>query len=302
MNDMTLGQKIRELRLSKQMTQKELAGDFITRNMLSQIENDSATPSMKTMDYLAATLGKPIGYFVDKGHSEINLSHLIGQLIESNDAGDYEVSIRLLDEELINNPKWAENKIIMDLYVNSHLYLTNRYMASGDYDKAQEALDKILGYKDHLLWMSDIYLYKVYDLLAECLSQLNELDAARTYYGMGKSLIDKLVAGREVQSLYIRLMDGDTETIVEDLATRDTSAYDPYSLARYHMIVGASLYRNEKFSQAIDYLEKALTYYENETHPSVTILLYEQLSKCYSELDDYKKAYDYLQLAQAPKP
>ncbi len=60
---MTLGQKVRELRLSKQMTQKELAGDCITRNMLSQIENGSATPSMKTMEYLAGKLEKPLGFF-----------------------------------------------------------------------------------------------------------------------------------------------------------------------------------------------------------------------------------------------
>ena len=44
---MTLGQKIREARQSKGMTQKELVGDYITRNMLSKIENDSAIPSDK---------------------------------------------------------------------------------------------------------------------------------------------------------------------------------------------------------------------------------------------------------------
>lgn len=301
MHDMTLGQKIRELRLSKQMTQKELAGDFITRNMLSQIENDSATPSMKTISYLAASLGKPIGYFVDKGHSEINLSHLMMQLIESNEAGDYESSIELLDKELINNPKWAENKIIMDLYVNSHLYLTSRYMDMGAFEKAQSALNKILDHKGHLLGMSDIYLYRIYDLLAETSSQLNDLDAARDYYGLGKTMIDKLVAAREVQSLYIRLMDGDTEAIVEELSTRDTSTYDPYSLARYRMIVGASLYRTDQFTSAISYLEQALSFYKNEPNSGVTLLLYEQLSKCYSELEEYKKAYDYLQLAQASK-
>ena len=37
---MKLGEKIKKLRTSKLMTQSELAGDMITRNMLSQIEND----------------------------------------------------------------------------------------------------------------------------------------------------------------------------------------------------------------------------------------------------------------------
>ena len=54
---MTLGQKIREARQSKGMTQKELVGDYITRNMLSKIENDSAVPSVRTLEYLAGALG-----------------------------------------------------------------------------------------------------------------------------------------------------------------------------------------------------------------------------------------------------
>ena len=61
---MTLGQKIKEVRLSRSMTQRELVGDAITRNMLSKIENDSATPSMRTLEYLAKALGVPASYFL----------------------------------------------------------------------------------------------------------------------------------------------------------------------------------------------------------------------------------------------
>ena len=38
------------------MTQTEVVGNFITRNMLSQIESGAATPSMKTLEYLATVL------------------------------------------------------------------------------------------------------------------------------------------------------------------------------------------------------------------------------------------------------
>ena len=61
---MTLGQKIKAVRLERGMTQKELAGDTITRNMLSKIENDSATPSVRTLEHLAGALGLPTGYFL----------------------------------------------------------------------------------------------------------------------------------------------------------------------------------------------------------------------------------------------
>ncbi len=62
---MTLGQKIKAARLSLGMTQKELVGDIITRNMLSKVENDSATPSVRTLEFLAGSLGLPTGYFLD---------------------------------------------------------------------------------------------------------------------------------------------------------------------------------------------------------------------------------------------
>ena len=61
---MTLGQKIKSARLERGMTQKELVGDAITRNMLSKIENDSAVPSVRTLEYLAGALGFPTGYFL----------------------------------------------------------------------------------------------------------------------------------------------------------------------------------------------------------------------------------------------
>ena len=39
---MNIGQKIKSLRIAKMLTQNELAGDNITRNMLSRIENGFA--------------------------------------------------------------------------------------------------------------------------------------------------------------------------------------------------------------------------------------------------------------------
>ena len=48
---MTLGQKLRQTRLSKGLSQSQVAGDCVTRNMLSQIENDLAAPSMSSWQW-----------------------------------------------------------------------------------------------------------------------------------------------------------------------------------------------------------------------------------------------------------
>ena len=63
---MELSQKLKEARLAAGLSQKALCGDRITRNMLSQIENGSARPSMDTLRYLAHQLGKPLSYFLEE--------------------------------------------------------------------------------------------------------------------------------------------------------------------------------------------------------------------------------------------
>ena len=59
MDPKLLGQRIKEARLAKKMTQTEVVGSFITRNMLSQIESGTAVPSVKTLTYLAQVLELP---------------------------------------------------------------------------------------------------------------------------------------------------------------------------------------------------------------------------------------------------
>lgn len=61
---MDLGSKIKAARLEAGLSQRQLCGDVITRNMLSLIENGSARPSMDTLAYLAEQLGKPMSFFL----------------------------------------------------------------------------------------------------------------------------------------------------------------------------------------------------------------------------------------------
>ena len=61
-----LGEKIRQARLEQGLSQRQLCGTEITRNMLSQIESGKARPSMQTLTYLAQTLGKPVSFFLEE--------------------------------------------------------------------------------------------------------------------------------------------------------------------------------------------------------------------------------------------
>ena len=63
---MKLGEKLLQARQEAGLSQRQLCGNVITRNMLSQIEHGTARPSMTTLQYLAAQLGKPVSYFLEE--------------------------------------------------------------------------------------------------------------------------------------------------------------------------------------------------------------------------------------------
>ena len=98
MDPAELGKRIKEARLARKMTQADVVGDFITRNMLSQIESGTANPSVKTLIYLAKVLQLPVNYLLPDelevyDDSENAASNDISELVKMKNAfrrGDYE--------------------------------------------------------------------------------------------------------------------------------------------------------------------------------------------------------------------
>ncbi len=66
------GKRIKEARIAKKMTQSEVVGTFITRNMLSRIESGAAEPSLKTLEYLASALDIPVASLMLDDEGEEN--------------------------------------------------------------------------------------------------------------------------------------------------------------------------------------------------------------------------------------
>lgn len=63
---MKIGHKIRDIRISKNITQKELAeAAGISNTYLSDIERMRTSPSIKTLGSIANSLGKDIKEFLD---------------------------------------------------------------------------------------------------------------------------------------------------------------------------------------------------------------------------------------------
>jgi len=77
---MELGEKILRARQEMGLSQRQLCGGEITRNMLSQIEHGTAHPSMKTLRYLADRLEKPVSYFLDEEAEPVPAAQMMDTL------------------------------------------------------------------------------------------------------------------------------------------------------------------------------------------------------------------------------
>ena len=86
---MTLGQKLKKARLARGMTQAQVVGERITRNMLSQIENDQASPSVGTLEYLASVLDVRLAWLLadEKEEEESDRTGRMRALLRSGDYG-----------------------------------------------------------------------------------------------------------------------------------------------------------------------------------------------------------------------
>ncbi|MBM7837305.1 transcriptional regulator with XRE-family HTH domain [Alkalihalobacillus xiaoxiensis] len=112
----SLGSRIRALRKQQGKTLADLAGERLTKGMLSLIENDKAQPSMESLHYIAETLG------VEK--SELLEEVSIRQLRELLDIGRqaYDEEKYELVEELLqpiirqNMPLAYESAQLIELY------------------------------------------------------------------------------------------------------------------------------------------------------------------------------------------
>ena len=93
----SIGERIKRLRRIKNLTQAELAGNDITRNMLSRIETGSALPSLPTLVLLAERLGVPAGILLEES---VYFDYLRAELVREAQAymkeHEYEKAIELI--------------------------------------------------------------------------------------------------------------------------------------------------------------------------------------------------------------
>ena len=97
----TLGEKIKTLRKEKKLTQTDLAGSELTKSMLSQIENGKATPSMKTLQYIAEKLECEPSFLLEEDEGKIvELIQKMEPLIKANGDEVYKTLLPIVQTDL----------------------------------------------------------------------------------------------------------------------------------------------------------------------------------------------------------
>ena len=284
---MTLGQKIKQTRIELGLTQKELVGDHITRNMLSKIENDSATPSVKTLEFLAGRLGLSTSYLMsDLTLSDGTSPDGLDEMRKAYKEKRFEDCIALLQNSQTAGTT-DEGYLLRAL---ADLSAARKYLAKLNFEKAKYFADSADYYNKQGLYYSAEIDAEMSLILAECANVLapEEFDEnAREYKRSIESISfsnrfdiakaeNLCLSGKTEEAKSV--IDGINDSLSQDLC------------ARKEYIIGLILKTEEKHEEACTHLLKA------EELGLKTSTLFLALELCFKELEDYKSAYHYATL------
>lgn len=260
---MTLGEKIRSARLETGLTQRQLCAGEITRNMLSQIEHDTAKPSMKTLVYLARQLGKPVGYFLEEEAAVSPNQQRMQRARKAFDEGMPEETMEALKDFQEPDPVYDRERQLLEIL--ARLNLAGEALEQGKAPYARELLEQA-----GELGKTAVYYTEE---LEKCrLSLLARVPGTRVQLpGLDYDLL--LHAGAAVT-------DGEW-----DRARALLEAVQDKTLPRWNLLRGEIYWQERSFIAA-----KACFHAAEERYPKETA---HRLEQCYRELGDFKRAYEY---------
>ena len=284
---MTLGQKIKAARLERGLTQKQVVGDQITRNMLSKIENDSATPSVRTLEFLAQALGLPASYFMtDTEYSDGSSPDGLDDMRQAYRAGDYEHCLQLLDTHEVA----ATTDEGYLLYTRAAAALARQAYMAGNLSAAKEYADSADYYNKEGLYYSADLDTEMSLLLCQC-SLLMEDDEFETNASEFLRSVSSLpFMGRFFLVKADWLLRRGALEEAESLIARDECSAPVYTAERLY-VQGRLEKERGQYEKAISLLLQA----EEMASDNLALLnsVYANLEFCYRELEDYKQAYHY---------
>ena len=279
---MEIGEKIKSLRLAKRMTQSELAGDQITRNMLSLIENGSALPSLPTIIYLSERLDVPAGMLLARADEELMYQKLaeLQKIKGAYERGEYrlcyDICRTLKKEQLDDEIYLILSKCAFNLAVES-FNMGSLHQCVRLLDKACEYSSKTMYKDDKIPSASQIY-FNYMARLSPILVSENGSDEYSGEYLCADAFCKYAIA--------IRALEGGApgETVIS-LAQSLENEFAEHIKARLEMQKGRFFDARERLKLLI-----------NGCAVECRVILYDifkDLEECCRETDDYRGAYEY---------
>ena len=259
---MELGEKLKHARIAAGLSQRQLCGEEITRNMLSLIENGSAKPSMKTLQYLAGRLGKNVSFFLEETAVLSPNQQVMASVRQLYDTGQFAQAADLLETYQAPDPVYDREKEILWVLLRLEL--------------AKEAIrqERFL-YATELLKQTPIEsAYFTEELHRRKLLLLGSVPGQRVSDQL-PSLDEELLL-RSSESLDAKAFPRALH-LLEAMEHRDTP--------KWHLLRGRVCFAQQQWAEAAEYLQQAETVFPKEVCPL--------LESCFRELGDFRKAYDY---------
>ena len=258
---MELGKRLKEARLALGLSQRQLCGDEITRNMLSQIENGSARPSVDTLRYLAARLGKSVSFFLEEVTVTSPNQTLMAAAREACRAGNWHQVLAELDHYRGRDPLFDEEAALLRYL--ALLGLAEAALEDGRKPYAAALLEQAGE-------LEGMYLTAELDRRRELL-----LAKATGRFENLPSIDDELLLRAKGAWLA-----GDYRRYAALLDSAADQSYPEWNLLRGRVCTAEGDY-----PAAVKYLHAAEAQYPAETAPL--------LETCYREQEDFKMAYFY---------
>ena len=285
---MTLGEKIKAARLEKHMTQKDVVGTYITRNMLSKIENGSATPSVKTLEYLANTLGLPAGYFMSESAGDELTPGEVASARELFRKEEYEACVSVAGA--LDLDGGYRDEVLM-LLSRAETALSRQAMVDGRYEDSIRLARQALEHNDASLYKSAALRTELLLLVARCTMELqgdfeaalDEYQAAYQDQGLGE--LYRLT----MAEYYIGQGEYEEARREMDNIARLSDETKP----AYLMLQGRMDIEDSQFEKAAKQLELAEELAKSTGSSFFMSGLYAMLEQCYREMEDFKMAYHY---------
>ncbi len=283
---MTLGQKIKAARLERGLTQKQVVGDHITRNMLSKIENDSATPSVRTLEYLARALGLPASYFLSgTKYSDGSSADGLDDMRKAYKQADYLHCLQLLDERPV--PATTDEGYL--LYARAAACLARQSYKDGQIQAAKEYADSADYYNKEGLYYSAELDAEMSLLLCECSLRLEDGEFDANAKEFLRSSGDLSFLGRYLLDKAELLLRQGKVPEAEALSRKE-ACQSPAHMAQHSYIQGALALERGDYTGAIPLLQAAEQAAEERPLRNA---IYGKLEICYRELSDFEHAYHY---------